>query len=139
MSLFDGLDHLAIVVRNTDEALPFYRDVLGLPVVLSEVMADSNVRLTHLDMGNTHLQLVEPLTADHPLVTYLDEHGEGLHHLCFKVDDVEHVMAALPEHGLAPQPNEPHGGPRGKLAAFINPAGTRGVRFEFTGPPPADE
>lgn len=65
--MFNKLDHLAIVVRDTDEALKFYRDILGLPVLFSQDLPDAPVKLTHLDMGNTHLQLVQPLTTDHPL------------------------------------------------------------------------
>ena len=86
--LFNKLDHIAIVVKDTEEALKFYRDTLGLPLILSEEIPTGNVRLTHLDMGNLHLQLVEPLTEDHPLQDHLKQHGEGLHHLCFETDNV---------------------------------------------------
>ncbi len=134
--MFDGLDHVAIVVRDTEEALRFYRDRLGFPVVLSEVMDDSGVRLTHLDMGNAHLQLVEPPTDEHPLARYLDEHGEGLHHLCFRVGDVLKTMQALPGEGLPTRAGEPHKGPGGRLAAFLDSNATRGVLFEITGNPP---
>ena len=65
--MFKSLDHIAIVVHDTDAALGFYRDQLGLPVVVDEVIASGGVRLTHLDLGNIHLQLVQPTTADHPL------------------------------------------------------------------------
>ncbi|MCO8125456.1 VOC family protein [Stieleria sp. TO1_6] len=132
--LFRQLDHIAIVVRDTDQALTFYRDTLGLPVVCSEVIPTGNVRLTHLDMGNVHLQLVQPLTADHPLQSHLDQHGEGLHHLCFQTDDVAESVAQLPERGLSPKSPTPHDAPRGRKAAFIDPESTRGVIWEMTGP-----
>ena len=83
------LDHVALVVRDTDEALRFYRDRLGLRVASSEELPGQQVRLTHLDAGNAYIQLVEPLQLDSPLQSWLDEHGEGLHHLCFGVDDVD--------------------------------------------------
>ena len=76
-----GLDHFAIVVPSTDDALKTWRDKLGFPVVCSEVVNNGAVRLTLLDLGNTHLQLVEPLTPDHPLHAWLAQHGPGLHHL----------------------------------------------------------
>ncbi len=84
---FQGLDHLALVVPSTDEALKTWRDRLGFPVVCSEVVNGGVVRLTHLDLGNTHLQLVEPLTPDHPLQAWLREHGAGLHHFCLSRND----------------------------------------------------
>ena len=131
--MFNRLDHIAIAVKDTEEALKFYRDKLGLPVVLSEEMADSNVRLTHLDLGNLHLQLVEPLTADHPLQQHLATHGEGLHHLCLHVDNVPKTVKTLPSMGLEPRNPHLHSGPRGREAAFINPDQTRGVLWELTG------
>ncbi|TWU60955.1 MULTISPECIES: VOC family protein [Crateriforma] len=132
--LFSRLDHIAIVVRDTDEALTFYRDKLGLPVVIDERIESGNVRLTHLDMGNLHLQLVQPLTADHPLNQHLDQHGEGLHHLCFETDDVRTSFAALPERGMKPKSDTPHDGPLGRKAGFIDPSTSRDVIWEMTGP-----
>jgi methylmalonyl-CoA/ethylmalonyl-CoA epimerase len=131
--MFNKLDHIAIVVKNTEEALSFYRDTLGLPVVLSEEMADSKVRLTHLDLGNVHLQLVEPLTPDHPLQQHLSEHGEGLHHLCMRVDNVPHALSSLQKKGLKPRNPNLHSAPREREAAFINPDNTRGILWELTG------
>ena len=132
--LFNQLDHIAIVVRDTDQALSFYRDTLGLPVVLSEEIPTGNVRLTHLDMGNVHLQLVQPLTDDHPLHDFLDQHGEGLHHLCFQTSDVVQTLSGLPDRQLRAKSAQPHDAPRGRKAGFIDPDTTRGVLWEMTGP-----
>jgi methylmalonyl-CoA/ethylmalonyl-CoA epimerase len=130
--MFHEVDHIAIVVKDTGEALRFYRDTLRLPFLFSEVLAEQNVRLTHLDLGKLHLQLVEPLTADHPLSQHLRERGEGLHHLCFRVASIPEAMAALPGYGLVSRDKAPRRGPRGRQAAFIDPAGTRGVLLELT-------
>jgi methylmalonyl-CoA/ethylmalonyl-CoA epimerase len=132
--MFQSLDHVAIVVRDTDEALSFYRDVLGLAVLFSEVLDEQGVRLTHLDLGNTHLQLVQPLSDDHPLQNHLREHGETLHHVCLRVENVPHAMAELPERGLPLRDAQPRRGPLGKQAAFLAPASTRGVLIEITAP-----
>ena len=136
--MFKQLDHLAIVVRDTDESLKFYRDVLGLPVLFSQELPDQPVRLTHLDMGNTHLQLVQPLTDDHPLQAWLDEHGEGLHHFCFYVDSVEQMIEDLPAEGIPSRDTSPRSGPNGRQAAFIDPENTRGVLIEITSDPVGD-
>ena len=130
--MFKSLDHIAIVVQQTDEALKFYRDQLGLPVVVDEVIEDAGVRLTHLDLGNVHLQLVQPMTDDHPLQAHLTEKGEGLHHLCFYVDDVEATIKQLPDRKISALDKPPHSGPNGRKAAFMDPKTTRGVIWELT-------
>jgi methylmalonyl-CoA/ethylmalonyl-CoA epimerase len=130
--MFKKLDHIAIAVRSTEEALTFYRDKLGLSVLFSEVIEEPGVRLTHLDLGNLHLQLVEPLRADHPLNEHLRKNGESLHHLCFLVDQVPETIARLSEKGLPPRHSHPHAGPNGRQAAFLDPVETRGVLWEIT-------
>jgi methylmalonyl-CoA/ethylmalonyl-CoA epimerase len=124
-----GLDHIAIVVSDTEEALKTWHDVLGFPVVLSEVVNGGIVRLTHLDLGNCHLQLVQPLTPDHPLQAWLKEHGSGLHHLCLKVKNVAEAQAASP----VPTASAPHQGTLGKRALFLDKNATAGVQLELTG------
>ena len=128
-----GLDHLAIVVPSTDEALTVWRDKLGFAVVCSEIVNGGVVRLTHLDLGNTHLQLVEPLTPDHPLQAWLAKNGPGLHHFCFKVDNVSASQAELTAAGLATQSPPPHQGTQGKRALFLAKSATQNVQVEITG------
>jgi methylmalonyl-CoA epimerase len=131
--MFQKLDHIAIAVKDTEEALTFYHKTLGLPVILSEVLEEVGVRLTHLDMGNVQLQLVQPLSDSHPIAQFIAERGEGMHHLCWKVDDAEKAMEKLPEFGLKAKSGEPHPAPKGGKAAFIDPTLTRGVLWEMTG------
>lgn len=130
---FRSLDHLAIVVPDTEEALRTWRDLVGLKLLYSEIVNNGTIRLTHLDLGNTHLQLVQPLTADHPLQKWLELHGPGLHHFCFKVDSVEHALVELPGRGLPTAPAI-HQGTQGKRALFLDKSATQGVQVEVTGP-----
>ena len=129
---FQGFDHLAIAVPDTEAALKIWRDRLGFPLLYSEVVNAGTIRLTHLDLGNVQLQLVEPLTPDHPLQAWLAQHGAGLHHFCLRVDDVGAAQADLQAAGLATGA-APHQGTRGKRALFLDPAATAGVRVEITG------
>jgi len=131
--MFNKLDHLAIVVPDTEAALLIWRDKFGLPVLFSETVNNGTLRLTHLDLGNTQLQLVEPLAKDHPLAAWLAEHGPGLHHFCFGVDDVSEAAEALPAHSLAAGEPRPHQGTLGKRALFLDRASTQGVQVELTG------
>lgn len=130
---FRGLDHLAIVVHNTEEALAVWRDRVGLQVLFSEVVNQGTIRLTHLDLGNTHLQLVEPLVADHPLQAWLKDHGPGLHHFCLKVDDVGQAFDDLPRQALTVSAKI-HQGTRGQRALFLDRQTTGNVQIEVTGP-----
>lgn len=128
-----GLDHLAIAVPSTEEALTIWRDKLGFPVVCSEVVNQGAIRLTHLDLGNTHLQLVEPLAPGHPLHAWLAQHGPGLHHFCLRVADVGASHAELVAAGLAPATPLPHQGTVGKRALFLSKSATQNVQVEITG------
>jgi methylmalonyl-CoA/ethylmalonyl-CoA epimerase len=132
--MFEKLDHIAIVVADTDAALQIWHGRLGLPVLFSEVVNDGSLRLTHLSLGNTQLQLVEPLVEGHPLYEWLAVRGPGLHHLCLQVDDIEAAMAGLPARGLAAGETGPHQGTLGRRALFLDRACTGGTRVELTGP-----
>jgi methylmalonyl-CoA/ethylmalonyl-CoA epimerase len=131
-AMFNGLDHLAIVVPDTDAALKVWRDTFGFPVLFSEVVNDGAVRLTHLDLGNTQLQLVEPLSPTHPLHEWLQKHGPGLHHFCLRVDDTSVAHAELPKYGLQTAPAL-HQGTQGRRALFLDTSTTQGVPVEVTG------
>ena len=96
--MFKGLDHLAIVVSDTEEALKVWRDKFGFPVLYSETVNDDAFLLTHLDLGNTQLQLVQPLIEDHPIQEWLESNGPGLHHFCLRVDDVDQNQAHTHNH-----------------------------------------
>jgi methylmalonyl-CoA/ethylmalonyl-CoA epimerase len=124
-----GLDHLAIAVPDTEEALTLWRDKFGFKVLYSEDVNGGTVRLTHLDLGNTQLQLVQPLTPDHPLQAWLAKNGPGLHHFCLKVEDVGGAQKHSPV-ATAPQL---HQGTQGKRALFLDKSATQGVQVELTG------
>ena len=122
------LDHVAIAVRDTEEALRYFRDRLGLQVASAEELESPRVRLTYLDAGNAYIQLLEPLEPGEPLARWLDENGEGLHHICFGVDDVLGAARELTVDGAAPTP----GGGRGRVSTFVPGSPVHGVRVECT-------
>lgn len=126
---YQGLDHLAIAVPDTEAALKIWRDKFGFKVLYSEEVNNATVRLTHLDLGNTHLQLVQPLTPDHPLQAWLAKNGPGLHHFCLKVDDVGQAGDTSP----VPTAPTSHQGTQGKRALFLDKAATQNVLVELTG------
>ena len=129
MSAIRRLDHVAIAVRDTDAALKTFEEILGLPVLHSEVLEDLRVRLTYLDVGNTLIQLVQPLESGLELSRWLDEHGEGVHHICFGVDDPLSAAAAMAPAG-SPAPVLASG--RGRISTLVPGELRHGVRFECT-------
>jgi methylmalonyl-CoA/ethylmalonyl-CoA epimerase len=130
------LDHVAVAVRDSEAALEHFRDHLGLRVVAVDEPPELPVRLTYLDLGNTYLQLVEPLDPAHPLAAWLEANGDGLHHICLGVDDVECELLRLGPPGAA---LPPLASGRGRVAGF--PAGDPpyGVRIECTTFEPLDD
>lgn len=119
------VDHVAVAVRDTDAALPYFTGALGLTVVGDEYAPAPGVRLTYLDGGNVVLQLVCP-HRDGPVATFLAEQGEGLHHVCFAVNDLEDSLT-----GLGGEPSAVFPGGRGRRCAFL-PDRPSGVRIELT-------
>jgi methylmalonyl-CoA/ethylmalonyl-CoA epimerase len=137
------LDHIAIVVADTDNALEYFCEVLGLPIASTETLNAPRVRLTYLDCGNAFIQLVEPLDGESAIADFLATHGEGLHHICFAVDDVREAVARYSDPD---EPPAPLGSGRGKPSAFFQGAPRHGVRIECTqlddhivGEAPSDE
>ncbi len=123
------LDHVAVAVADTERALSHFCGQLGLSVVSAEVLARPHVRLTYLDAGNAYIQLVEPLDDDSAVAAHLAQQGEGLHHICFGVDDVEADARGLAEEHDA-QMNFASG--RGRASAFVPGPPRFGVPIECT-------
>jgi methylmalonyl-CoA/ethylmalonyl-CoA epimerase len=121
------LDHVGVAVADTDRALEYFSGRLGLSVVASDVVEKPHVRLTYLDAGNAYIQLVEPLDGDSPIAAHVAEHGEGIHHICFGVDDVASAAAGLADSGTVSL-----GGGRGRVSAFVPGPRQHGVSVECT-------
>jgi methylmalonyl-CoA/ethylmalonyl-CoA epimerase len=130
------LDHVAVAVKDTDAALLHFRDFLGLEVAYVDEPPETPVRLTYLDLGNAWLQLVEPLSAEHPLAAWLESHGEGLHHICFGVDNVAEELTRI---GSSEMPLPPLASGRGRPAGFAAGEPPHGVRIECTVFHPAED
>ena len=92
--LADGVDHVALAVRSVDDSLGYFVSTLGLPLVHDEELPDTGVRLAYVDAGNVLIQLVQALRPG-PISEFLDERGEGLHHVCFATRDLPTVLDAL--------------------------------------------
>lgn len=129
------LHHVGIVVREIDEALGFYRDVLGLSVGDDRILADEGVRGLLLPLENFEIELIQPIVEGNGVARFLEARGEGLHHLCFETDDVAADLRAARAKGMAMIDETPRVGLAGRIG-FIHPKANHGVLIEFAQPPP---
>ncbi len=133
-TLAKRLDHIAIAVRSLAEAMPFYVDQLGLTVDSIEEVADQGVRVAKLNIGDTHIELLEPLTPETPVGKFLSARGPGLHHICLGVEDVNTDLATLKSNGTRLIDDIPKIGAGGAQIAFVHPKATGGVLVELSQP-----
>lgn len=131
--MFKGLDHIAIVVQDADAVLKIWRDKLGFRELFREKVNQDTILLVHLDLGNTHLQLVQPLDPDHPFFKQLKNNGSFLHHICMRVDDVENAMEQISNVNIGMGESKPHQGTQGKTAIFLSTIDCDNVQVEITG------
>jgi len=124
------IDHIAIVVENLDRALGVYRDALGMTVTDVREMPEQDVKMAFLPTGDSEIELLEPLSAESGIGRYLAKRGEGLHHVCLEVDDIEATLADLLAKAAQLIDEAPKQGAYGRIA-FIHPKGAHGVLIEL--------
>jgi len=127
------IHHLAIAVKDLEEALRFYRDTLGLPVHEQAVREDQGVKAALLTIGESEIELLEPLGPDTPVGRFLERRGEGIHHICLQTDDIDKELADLKAKGVELIDQEPRQGLVGRIC-FLHPRATKGVLVELAQP-----
>lgn len=125
------IEHIAVVVPDLEQALAFYRDVLGLEMSHVERLDDKGVIVAFFPTGESEIEIVEPIVEDSGVARYLAKRGPGIHHICLEVDDIEATLARLKAHGVELINEEPVIGSGGKKVAFVHPRSTFGVLIEF--------
>ncbi|MBV8955216.1 MAG: methylmalonyl-CoA epimerase [Solirubrobacterales bacterium] len=132
--MLSRIDHVGVAVENIDAALSLYRDALGLELVHRETVAEQGVDAALLDIGDGHVELLEPLGPETGVGRFLARKGPGLHHVAYRVQDVEAALGTLSAAGLRLIDERPRGGIRGSRVAFLHPASTGGVLTEIVQP-----
>ena len=128
------VDHIAIAVHSLEEALAFYENALGLTRICIETVEEQGVRVAKLDTGNTHIELLEPLSENSPVAKFLSQRGPGLHHICLGVPDIGAELDVLKEKQMRLIDQEPKIGAGGAKIAFVHPKATGGVLLELSEP-----
>lgn len=125
------LDHIGIATRELEKGLTVWRDALGLKVDATEEIPEQGVRIAMLQVGDTHVELLEPLTADSAVGKFIDKRGPGIHHLAIEVDDIRSTLAELKRNGARLVDETPRVGAGGCLVAFVHPSSMNGVLLEL--------
>jgi methylmalonyl-CoA/ethylmalonyl-CoA epimerase len=122
--------HVGIAVPDVDAALPFYRDVLGLIPHPPEVTDGATI--VTLPFGDAEVELLSPLEPESPIAKFLAKRGPGIHHICYRVPDLDAALAACRAAGYRLVDDVPRRGAGGRRIAFIHPKATAGILLELT-------
>ena len=125
------IDHLGIAVKSISDSLAFYREALGLELAGTETVDDQGVRVALLPIGEARIELLEPVSEETPVGRFITKRGEGLHHICYEVDDLRSKLDQLRSRGVRLLDGYPRRGAEGKLVAFLHPASAHGVLVEL--------
>lgn len=132
--MLGAIDHVGVAVEEIEAALSVYRDTLGLALVHREQVSEQGVDAALLDVGDGHIELVAPLGPDTAVGRFLASRGPGLHHVAYRVADVEAELQRLASAGVRLIDERPRTGIRGSRVAFLHPSGTGGVLTEIVQP-----
>jgi methylmalonyl-CoA/ethylmalonyl-CoA epimerase len=132
--MFTAIDHTGIAVQDLDASVSYYRDVLKLPLVHRETVTGQGVDAVLFDVGDSHVELIAPLGPETGVAKFLEKRGPGLHHVAYRVDDIDATLATLAAAGVRLIDTTPRVGIRGSRVAFLHPASTGGVLTEIVEP-----
>jgi len=125
------IDHVAIVVEDLEAALAFWRDALGLPLHKTESNPAENVAIAFLPVGGSEIELLEPTDSESGIGRYLARRGQGMHHVCLEVDDIDAAIRRLVAHGVEMINETPRVREDGTRYAFVHPKSACGVLVEL--------
>lgn len=124
------IDHVCVAVKNLDEALKFYNDVLGLKPSRIEEVPDQGVKAALIPVGDTEIELLEPTDPQGGVARFLETRGEGIHHICIEVDNVDEELKSLEAKGVRLIDKQGRKGLAGKIG-FLHPKAMMGILVEL--------
>ena len=125
------IDHLGIAVKSINEGKKFWGDLLGLWLEESEAMAEEKLITTFFPIGESEIELLESTDPEGPIGKFLEKRGEGIHHVAFRVENIEEALKELKEKGIRLIDETPRAGARGAKIVFLHPKSTNGVLVEL--------
>ncbi len=125
------INHVAIVVEDIDDALNFWRDALGIELQELRDVPVEKSKVAFLPLLGGEIELVQPTTLDSGIAKYLDKRGQGMHHICLEVDDIDAMLVQLKSRGVRLINEQPRTASDGKRYAFVHPESASGVLVEL--------
>lgn len=125
------VDHIGIAVKNLEETLKFYEEVLGIKSVGTEIVEEQKVKVAFLPIRDTEIELLETTEEDGPIAKFIEKRGEGIQHIAYKVDNIEKAIEELKAKGVRMIDERPRYGAGGARIAFLHPKSTFGVLIEL--------
>lgn len=125
------IEHIGIAVKNLEESIKYYEDVLGLSCYKVEEVKDQKVKTAFFKVGQTKIELLESTDPEGPIGKFIEKKGEGIHHLAFAVEGIEGSLNEVKEKGVRLIDEKPRKGAEGLDIAFLHPKSTYGVLTEF--------
>jgi len=132
--MFAQIDHVGVAVEDLDAAIALHERTYGLALAHREVVEEQGVEAALLDIGASHVELLRPLQPDTAVGRFLASRGPGLHHVAYRVDDIDAALDALRDRGLQLIDETPRAGIRDSRVAFVHPRSTGGVLTEIVQP-----
>lgn len=129
--MFTHVDHIGIAVHSLDASIPLYRDVYGLTFDGLDEVEEQGARVAFFRLGETKIELLEPMSPDSPIGRHLAKRGEGIHHVAFGTEDIDAARARAEAHDMRLLSDRPLDGAHGKLISFVHPKDAGGVLLEF--------
>jgi len=129
--MMNGIDHIAIAVEDIDAAIALFENILGLTVSHREEIAGYGVRVATIATGGTDIELVQGTSPDSPIAKFIASRGPGMHHIAFRVDDIDQALAEMKKRGADLIDQTPRPGKQGSRVAFIHPKSTGRVLCEL--------
>jgi methylmalonyl-CoA/ethylmalonyl-CoA epimerase len=126
------LEHIGIAVKSIDERLAVWQEVFGMTLLYVREVPDQKVKVAVLECSGVHIELLEALSEQSPVRSFIAKRGEGVHHLCFAVENIEHTLDMMKHQKVKLIDEVPRTGASGKKIAFIHPKDMGGVLIELT-------
>lgn len=133
------IDHIGIAVSSIEESLPFYTNILNLTVERIEEVESENVRVAFIPIGESKLELLEPLSDKSPIAKFIEKRGEGIHHIALGVSSIEERIEEMKAKGIRMLADKPKLGAGGAKIAFMHPKSTGSVLYEFCEKPSKED
>lgn len=129
--MFKRIDHIGVAVKDIEDSLHIFKDILGMEYSGEEVVNEQDVKVAFFPVGESEIELLESTSPEGTIAKYIEKKGEGIHHIAFEVEDLDAILEDLQKKGVRLIDREPRYGAGGARIAFLHPKSTNGILVEL--------